>query len=72
LDQVRKIIDAGAGFDADAVVHDVYGDITDPMLLRAALASTVTQLEYLAVEYGVDFQFDIEEFNRRFPNLAQT
>ena len=72
LAQVRQIIDSGAGFDPDAIVKGVYGDITDAMLLRAALASTATQLEYLAEEYGVDFHFDIKEFNRRFPNLAQT
>ena len=72
LAQVEKIIDGGAGFDPDAVVQGVYGDIEDPMLLRASLASTVTQLEYLAEQRGVEFSFDAQEFNRRFPNLAQT
>ena len=72
LAQVQKIIDGGAGFDPDAVVQAVYGEITDPMLLRASLASTVTQLEYLAEQRGVEFSFDAKEFNRRFPNLAQT
>ena len=72
LKEVERIIDSDAGFDPDAVVHGVYGEISDPMLLRAALASTVTQLEYLAEIRGVEFSFNPEEFNRRFPNLAQT
>ena len=72
LAEVTRIIDGGAGFDPDAVVQGVYGDIADPMLLRASLASTVTQLEYLAKQRGVEFHFDPEEFNRRFPNLSQT
>ena len=72
LAEVTKIIDSGAGFDPDAVVRGVYGDIQDPMLLRASLASTVTQLEYLAEQRGVEFHFDPSEFNRRFPNLDQT
>ena len=72
LAEVTRIIDGGAGFDPDAVVQGVYGDIDDPMLLRAALASTVTQLEYLAEQRGVEFHFDPQEFNRRFPNLGQT
>jgi len=42
------------------------------MLLRASLASTVTQLEYLAEQRGGEFSFDPREFNRRFPNLGQT
>lgn len=72
LDEVRAIIDSGAGFDPDAVVKAVYGDITDPMLLRASLASTVTQLRYLAQERGVEFSFDAAEIDRRFPNYSQT
>ena len=72
LAEVTRIIDDGAGFDPDAIVQGVYGDIEDPMLLRASLASTITQLEYLAKQRGVEFSFDAAEFNRRFPNLAQT
>ena len=72
LAELEKIIDSGAGFDADAVVRGVYGDIEDPMLLRAALASTVAQLKYLAKVRGVEFEFSPQEFNRRFPNLGQT
>ena len=72
LKEVERIIDSGAGFDPDAIVQGVYGDIDDPMLLRASLASTVTQLEYLAAKRGVEFHFDPEEFQNRFPNLAQT
>ena len=72
LAEVQKIIDGGAGFDPDAIVQGVYGDITDPQLLRAALMSTVTQLDYLAKQRDVEFHFDIEEFHKRFPNLGQT
>ncbi|MBE6470997.1 MAG: MBL fold metallo-hydrolase [Coriobacteriaceae bacterium] len=72
LAEVTRIVDGGAGFDPDAVVAGVYGNIDDPMLLRASLASTVTQLEYLAEQRGGEFSFDPREFNRRFPNLGQT
>ncbi|MDO4532173.1 MAG: MBL fold metallo-hydrolase [Coriobacteriia bacterium] len=72
LAAVEEIIDSGAGFDPSSVVQGVYGDITDPTLLRAAFLSTLTQLKYLANKRGVEFQFDPEEFYRRFPNHSQT
>ena len=72
LAAVEEIIDSGAGFDPDSVVKGVYGEITDPTLLRAAFLSTLTQLKYLADKRGVEFRFNSEEFYRRFPNYSQT
>lgn len=59
LAAVRAAVDSGAGFDATAVVREVYGDVDDPMLMRAAYSSTFAQLEYLAAERGVNFEPDL-------------
>ena len=67
LAQVRAVIDAGAGFDPDAVIEGVYGDLTDETLLVSALSSTIAQLRYLAAEYGVDFDFTAGDFARHLP-----
>lgn len=72
LAEIEKIIDGGAGFDVDAVVQGVYGDITDPQLQRAATMSTATQLRYLAAKRGVPFSFDMAQLNARFLALPQT
>ncbi len=72
LAAICKIIDGGAGFDLDAVVKGVYGDITDVQLLRASTLSTAAQLEYLAKERGVPFSFSLEELHERFKNLSPT
>lgn len=60
LAHTEQIIDSGAGFDPLAVVKDVYGDIDDPLLLRASLSVTFAQLEYLAQQRGVEFIPDME------------
>jgi glyoxylase-like metal-dependent hydrolase (beta-lactamase superfamily II) len=60
LAQIEKVVDSGAGFDAQAVVRGVYGDIDDPTLLRASLISTYAQLDYLAAQRGVEFTPDME------------
>ena len=60
LAEVERIINSGVGFKPMAVVKGVYGDIDDPMLLRASLSVTFAQLEYLAPKYGVDFTPDME------------
>lgn len=60
LQQVRNAIDSGAGFDPEAIVKVVYGDITDPLMIRAAFSTTYAQLEYLADEYQSSFQPNLE------------
>lgn len=67
LEHIVEIVDAGAGFDARAVVRGVYGDIDDPTLLRAALSSTYAQLAYLAKQRGVEFTPNREDIAASTP-----
>ncbi len=69
LAAISKIVDGEAGFDLDAVVRGVYGDITDAQLLRASMLSTASQLEYLARERQIPFDFDLEALCERFKKL---
>lgn len=59
LEEVRRAVDAGTGYDAAAVVQAVYGDVIDDNLLFAAMLATVTQLEYLAAQRGVPYEPDL-------------
>ena len=63
LAQIEQVIDSGAGFDSDAVVKGVYGDVDDPTLLRAAYCTTYAQLVYLAKQRGVEFTPDLERLS---------
>jgi glyoxylase-like metal-dependent hydrolase (beta-lactamase superfamily II) len=58
LTATRRVV-AEHGLDARAVVQSVYGDIDDPVLLRASYSVTYAQLEYLARELGREFHPDL-------------
>lgn len=65
LAHVEQVIDSGAGFDADAVVKGVYGDVDDPLLLRAAYSTTFAQLVYLAKQRGVEFVPNLDRISQQ-------
>ena len=71
IEEVRNAVDAGAGYDPEAVVQAIYGDIADPIHLLSSINNAAMQLKYIAEERGVEFNYSLKGLGRKFSNLSQ-
>lgn len=71
IDEVRQAVDAGAGYDPEAVVQALYGDIADPIHLLSSINNVAMQLKYIAQERGVEFNYSMSGLGRKFASLPQ-